>query len=621
MSLLSLARLSRNLVGKSTGVSIAIISVVAFLLMIHHFDHEAPYKVGILDMIEKHEFFDKDGSIVEGSLLAPPAEAVRAKFYLSYDLRKNEGDSLVFHIKPVQAPVTLKSGERIIATFGDHHTKIPPRLPEVFISLDKPADHLVLEMTFVKILTGMQTTFLRGSGIGSKSEITLKGFIHKLIINFGFLGMSFVFLAIAFLLFLFNINNSSKIGIPFLVGSTLVFSWIALYFSRMLYEITEAPLHSINYILLPLADGLFCMFLAYHIKTKYFHVMSRFFLLVSVSMSVLLTLSNQWNDLSDTMKVYAVCLLLIAGKWTAMGIFASFYTIRTKEKQKFIYLTTATWTVGIGMFNDVARVFRQDLILFNVSPYLYFVALSLLLVFILTILRKQREDMRAKEHLFIKNQAIAATTQILAHDVRRPFSMLDSLLAMLMMDMPPERKNKLISKLAPEIKKASKDVNELIQDIMMFGQKQTLMLESAELPQLLMGSVHNLMSYGRNSNVKVTYDLEYQGKIGVDQLKFGRAIGNILSNAFEAMASKGEVNISSSLVGEKVEIKIANTGSVIPEDKLETIFQPFYTKGKRGGTGLGLAIVKQIVEAHEGEVFCESSQKETAFIFRLPLSA
>jgi signal transduction histidine kinase len=65
-------------------------------------------------------------------------------------------------------------------------------------------------------------------------------------------------------------------------------------------------------------------------------------------------------------------------------------------------------------------------------------------------------------------------------------------------------------------------------------------------------------------------------------------------------------------------ISIADSGAGIPEDKLEEIFQPFYTT-KAKGLGLGLAISKLIIESHEGKIWAENNPgKGAKFVIFLP---
>ena len=70
----------------------------------------------------------------------------------------------------------------------------------------------------------------------------------------------------------------------------------------------------------------------------------------------------------------------------------------------------------------------------------------------------------------------------------------------------------------------------------------------------------------------------------------------------------------------RVEIKIADTGSGIPEKHLAEIFEPFFTTKENKGTGLGLAVVWGIVREHGGEIRVDSKEGlGTTFTIHLPV--
>jgi signal transduction histidine kinase len=67
-----------------------------------------------------------------------------------------------------------------------------------------------------------------------------------------------------------------------------------------------------------------------------------------------------------------------------------------------------------------------------------------------------------------------------------------------------------------------------------------------------------------------------------------------------------------------VMVEMRDTGTGMPPDVQEQIFEPFYTT-KAAGTGLGLAIVQRIVQSHDGAITVESQQNEgTTFRVWLP---
>jgi signal transduction histidine kinase len=102
---------------------------------------------------------------------------------------------------------------------------------------------------------------------------------------------------------------------------------------------------------------------------------------------------------------------------------------------------------------------------------------------------------------------------------------------------------------------------------------------------------------------------------------------NLVINARQAMPRGGRLRIEvrDNPHTQMVEIKVADTGTGIPVDRLPLIFEPFYTTKEpdehgHGGTGLGLSVCRQIVEQHHGRIRVESVVgKGSAFTVKLPL--
>jgi len=92
---------------------------------------------------------------------------------------------------------------------------------------------------------------------------------------------------------------------------------------------------------------------------------------------------------------------------------------------------------------------------------------------------------------------------------------------------------------------------------------------------------------------------------------------NIAKNGIEAMDVGGTLTITTGRQAGRVFVEIRDTGSGIPQEILEKIFQPFFSS-KPKGSGLGLAISQKIIEAHQGEIIIESEpQKGTRVILSL----
>lgn len=112
-----------------------------------------------------------------------------------------------------------------------------------------------------------------------------------------------------------------------------------------------------------------------------------------------------------------------------------------------------------------------------------------------------------------------------------------------------------------------------------------------------------------------------------DAERLGQVFSNLLENAIKYTPAGGQVRVDvCQLPDGQVEIQVADTGSGIPAEEQERIFERFYQTdkarrgGKRRGVGLGLAIARDIVQAHGGSILAQNRHPETGsvFIVRLP---
>ena len=106
----------------------------------------------------------------------------------------------------------------------------------------------------------------------------------------------------------------------------------------------------------------------------------------------------------------------------------------------------------------------------------------------------------------------------------------------------------------------------------------------------------------------------------VDRRQLQEVLFNLIRNAGQAITPPGSITVRVQERAGTVRIEIEDTGSGIPADKLEKIYDPFYTTKEPGkGTGLGLFIVRQIVERNHGRILVESTVgKGTTFFLEFP---
>lgn len=128
-------------------------------------------------------------------------------------------------------------------------------------------------------------------------------------------------------------------------------------------------------------------------------------------------------------------------------------------------------------------------------------------------------------------------------------------------------------------------------------------------------------------NLKFEFKIEENlPKISIDVYRIEQLFINLIDNALK-YTDYGTIFVEITHSEEMMQIIIQDTGIGIPNDKIERIFERFFTVDKSrsrkvGGTGLGLSIVKHIVMQHSGEIKLESELgRGTKFIVLLPLKA
>jgi len=139
-----------------------------------------------------------------------------------------------------------------------------------------------------------------------------------------------------------------------------------------------------------------------------------------------------------------------------------------------------------------------------------------------------------------------------------------------------------------------------------FARRMEPSASSLNLNSLAAETLKFLETEARHRNIAVSLELaENLPCTESDQTQLQQVLLNLIDNAIDAIGKNGQLTIATAHHPERRELSIAvtDTGSGIPADKLEKIFDPFYTTKKPGeGTGLGLAIAFGIMDKLGGRI-------------------
>ena len=283
--------------------------------------------------------------------------------------------------------------------------------------------------------------------------------------------------------------------------------------------------------------------------------------------------------------------------------------------------------ITIPVYFDDDIVFRKIEFYFSLWDNLsYLSGLYLLSVLILFFVIKhvlKVEARRSIEHSnLVKYRAVAQTTQMLAHDVRKPFNMMESLIELVGDMTDPIAIRDTMKENLPSVSYAITSVNGMIQDVMEIGTDSKITAEPIGAAEYTHQILRNIFQFKAGLQIDLTYDIPTYLCLNIDGIKFSRVFGNIVGNAIEHMKGRGRIWFCATKPKEGFSTyTIGNSGTYILREDIDRLFEAFFTKDKAGGTGLGLAIAKKIVEAHGGKIWCQSSiSMGTEFIFTVPAS-
>lgn len=249
------------------------------------------------------------------------------------------------------------------------------------------------------------------------------------------------------------------------------------------------------------------------------------------------------------------------------------------------------------------------------------ILLVLGLLYVLRLIKKTRALERAR----LSTERAAYRGHVgsgLAHEIRNPLNSMNMNLQMLEEELQGVpgldggEHVEMLRSMQGEIKR----IKNLIDNFLQYSRPATPHFEVKSLNDALTNTARFLQADFRQSGVELDLDLEpLLPSVEFDEGQIRQALLNILGNARQVVPSGGRVRLSSRAgSGGEVIVEISDDGPGIPQDMMDRIFEPFFSK-RAGGTGLGLAIARQMVENHGGRIEVESQLgRGTTFRIRLP---
>ncbi|MCB5250286.1 MAG: ATP-binding protein [Candidatus Cloacimonadales bacterium] len=212
--------------------------------------------------------------------------------------------------------------------------------------------------------------------------------------------------------------------------------------------------------------------------------------------------------------------------------------------------------------------------------------------------------------------AIGTAASKIVHDIKTPITVmiLTAELISTMYEETGEFTKKIISQ--------AKELDAMIREILDFakGEQSSLTLKEVNIDKFFDDLMNIMDAIAVSREINLTYINKVKQTVVFDESRIKRCLSNLIKNALEAIDEGESVHVLAVIENNYLKISVQDTGDGIPEDLIDSLFEPFITKGKKGGTGLGLAISKKIIEDHKGKLTVSNTPNSGAcFTMYIPL--
>jgi signal transduction histidine kinase len=235
---------------------------------------------------------------------------------------------------------------------------------------------------------------------------------------------------------------------------------------------------------------------------------------------------------------------------------------------------------------------------------------------------KLKDDYEKLKNLNVKQNEFFAD---IAHEVRNPLHTISGAMEMLQLEgLSKEKKAQYLHTAQKQVDR----VVRLFQDIkslQRFDMDESYIHKSTfVMEDLIEEVIKTYKPIANEKNNALRFVKKGEHTVFADYEKMEQVLDNLVSNAIK-YTHEGEIRVECTKVGDEVKVSVIDAGIGIGEEHLDRLFDRFYRTDKarsrdKGGTGLGLAVVKGILNAHQAEIYVESTPDVgSTFYFSLPI--
>ena len=227
-------------------------------------------------------------------------------------------------------------------------------------------------------------------------------------------------------------------------------------------------------------------------------------------------------------------------------------------------------------------------------------------------IQQARQELIRQERI----STIGRLSSSIVHDLRNPLAAVYGGAEMLVdAELTPPQ----LKRLAANIYRASRRIQELLQDLLNVSRGSARGAEVCKLREVAAAGCESLLASADAQHVQVEIRISDEIELPLERNRMERVFSNLVGNALEMMPEGGKIQISAAAQNGFVVADVRDTGPGIPPAIRDSLFEPFVSAGKKNGLGLGLALSRQTVLDHGGDMWAESEPGNGAcFRLRLP---
>jgi PAS domain S-box-containing protein len=221
-----------------------------------------------------------------------------------------------------------------------------------------------------------------------------------------------------------------------------------------------------------------------------------------------------------------------------------------------------------------------------------------------------RERKRMEEEL-LRSERLAVLGKMAAHishEIKNPLMLIGGFARQVLKDIAqdPQKNLEKLQIIVDEVKR----LEDFLIEVGNYAKFSEPHKEPGDLNALIQETCLRLEPSLRESNIELSLALDPNlPQVQFDPAHLRQVILNIAKNGIEAMEAGGILTITTGRQVGRVFVQIRDTGTGIPQEVRDKIFQPFFSS-KPKGSGLGLAISQKIIEAHQGEIIIDSEPQK-----------